>query len=166
MKRAFAAAWAAVLLCTPLGCSRPAGTEFAENLRGRITVEAMTTHLGKLQQIADAHGGNRAVGTPGYDASADYVAEVLRGNGFDVQTPDFEVRVFSSEKPVLTVGGAQIEADALKFSLGTPAEGISGPLVVAADLATSFVAVPIHAAAVASLVLRYRRGDDILRPAH
>ena len=46
----------------------------------------MLAHLKKLQEIADANGGNRALGTPGYDASADYVAQTLRDKGFDVQT--------------------------------------------------------------------------------
>lgn len=147
MKRACATAWAAVLLCTALGCSRPADTAqpvpespadaspaartFAEDLRGRVTVDAMTAHLQKLQEIADAHDGNRAVGTAGYDASVDYVATVLRDKGFDVATPEFEVRVFNAEKPELTVGGTRIEANALKYSLGTPPDGVRGPLVVA-----------------------------------
>jgi hypothetical protein len=35
-------------------------------------------HLQALQKIADEHGGNRASGTPGYDASVEYVVGVLR----------------------------------------------------------------------------------------
>jgi hypothetical protein len=31
----------------------------------------MMAHLAKLQAIADANGGNRAIGTPGFEASAD-----------------------------------------------------------------------------------------------
>lgn len=53
----------------------------------------MMSHLQKLQDIADAHGGNRAAGEPGYDASVDYVAGALRDKGFDAD-PEFEVRVF------------------------------------------------------------------------
>ena len=50
----------------------------------------MYAHLRKLQEIADANNGTRAEGTPGYDASVDYVAQTLRDKGFDVQTPEFE----------------------------------------------------------------------------
>lgn len=37
-------------------------------------------HLEELQQIADTHGGNRAAGRPGFDASADNVAGGRRGS--------------------------------------------------------------------------------------
>lgn len=135
MKPASVIALAAVLAVMP-GCSRTADTAapvvgFAEGLRQKVTTDAMMGHLEKLQEIADANGGNRAVGNPGYAASLDYVANTLRDEGFDVQTPEFTVRIFKSEKPALSVGGAQIEAQSLKYSLATPAEGVSGPLVAA-----------------------------------
>ena len=66
----------------------------------------MLTHLRALQDIANANRGNRADGTPGYDASVDYVAKVLRGRGFEVLTPQFE-RLYTASpgKPMLTVTG-------------------------------------------------------------
>ncbi|BBY39336.1 putative lipoprotein aminopeptidase LpqL [Mycobacterium mantenii] len=100
-------------------------------MRGKVTADAMMAHLSKLQDIANANNGTRAVGTPGYEASVDYVVNVLRGSGFDVQTPEFSARVFHAEKPVLTVGGRPEEARALDFSLGTGPDGVSGPLVAA-----------------------------------
>ncbi len=45
----------------------------------------MYVHLQKFADIAKANNGSRADGTPGYDASVDYVATVLRDKGFDVQ---------------------------------------------------------------------------------
>jgi Zn-dependent M28 family amino/carboxypeptidase len=108
-----------------------AATEFAENLAKSVSTDAMVAHLAKLQEIADAHGHNRALGTPGYDASVDYLANTLRDRGFDVQTPEFEVRLPFADEPVLNVGGANIAAKPLEFTIGTPAEGISGPLVAA-----------------------------------
>ena len=74
--------------------------DFATSLQDRVTADAMMAHLEKLQDIADANGGNRALGTPGYDASVDYVAEVLRDKGFDVQTDEFEVRLPFADEPV------------------------------------------------------------------
>jgi Zn-dependent M28 family amino/carboxypeptidase len=108
-----------------------AATEYAATLRGRVKADAMMAHLQKLQDIADAHDGNRSLGTAGYDASVDYVATALRDKGFDVQTPGFEVRLPFAEDPQLTVGGATIEAKPLEFTIGTPDGGVSGPLVVA-----------------------------------
>ncbi|MBU3751849.1 MAG: amidohydrolase, partial [Mycobacterium sp.] len=140
--RAKHVALSCMLLAAALGCSRSADTaqpvvenraalQFATQLRDKVTVEAMTAHLAKFQELADAHGGNRATGTPGYDAAVDYVAETLRGKGFDVQTPEFEVRVFNHGDPDLTVGGIPVKAGVLKYSAGTPAYGVSGPLVAA-----------------------------------
>lgn len=106
-----------------------AAGEFASALRGKVTTDAMMAHLSKLQDIANANNGTRAVGTPGYEASVDYVVNVLRGSGFDVQTPEFSARVFHADKPELTVGGKPVEAHALDFSLGTGPDGVSGPLV-------------------------------------
>ena len=131
---------ACAVLALAVGCVRTAdsaqpvlgGTpaaEFGESLRNRVTTDAMVAHLATLQTIADSHDGNRAVGTPGYDASVDFVARVLRDKGFDVQTPEFQTRVFQTEKPELTVGGAAIDARALEYSAGSP--GVSGPLVAA-----------------------------------
>ena len=105
--------------------------EFASALRGKVTIDAMMAHLSKLQDIANANKGTRAVGTPGYEASVDYVVNTLRNSGFEVQTPEFSARVFHAEKPEVTVGGKPVEARALEFSLGTPPEGVSGPLVPA-----------------------------------
>jgi Zn-dependent M28 family amino/carboxypeptidase len=105
--------------------------EFAAVLRGRVSTDAMMTHLSKLQDIANAHDGTRAVGTPGYDASVDYVADTLRHNGFDVQTPEFEAKVFHADPGSVTVGGKTIEARALEYSIGTAPSGISGQLVAA-----------------------------------
>ena len=105
--------------------------DFAATLQKRVTADAMMAHLKKLQEIADAHDGNRALGTPGYDASVDYVANTLRDKGFDVQTPEFEVRLPFADEPSLTVGGDKVAAKPLEFTKGTPPEGVSGPLVPA-----------------------------------
>lgn len=64
-----------------------------------VTVEGIGDHLEALQVIADEHGGTRAVGTEGYEASVDYVAGVLVEAGYDVQTPTTEVPVFEQLEP-------------------------------------------------------------------
>lgn len=106
-------------------------TDFAATLQKRMSADAMMAHLKKLQDIADANHGNRALGTSGYDASVDYVANTLRDKGFDVQMPEFEVRLPFADEPSLTVGGDKVAAKPLEFTKGTPADGVSGPLVLA-----------------------------------
>ncbi len=111
--------------------SNPAAADFATALHNKVTADGMMAHLRKLQDIANANNGTRAVGTPGYEASVDYVVSTLRNSGFDVQTPEFSARVFHAEKGSVAVGGKTFEARALEFSLGTPADGVTGPLVAA-----------------------------------
>lgn len=106
-------------------------TDFAATLRKHLTGDAMMAHLSKLQEIADTHGGVRALGTSGYDASVDYVASTLQDKGFDVQTPEFEVHLPFADDPVLTVGGDKFAAKPLEFTNGTSPGGVSGPMVPA-----------------------------------
>jgi Zn-dependent M28 family amino/carboxypeptidase len=116
---------------TASGAVSTQATDFASKLQKQMTADAMMAHLTTLQDIADDNDGNRALGTKGYDASVDYVANMLRDKGFDVQTPGFEVRIPYADEPVLTVGGANIAAKPLSFTIGTPPEGVTGPLVPA-----------------------------------
>ncbi|MGV8910088.1 MAG: M20/M25/M40 family metallo-hydrolase [Propionicimonas sp.] len=58
-------------------------------LRAAVTIDALTAHLEALQQIADAHGGNRAAGTAGYAASVDYVEARLEQAGYQTQRQQF-----------------------------------------------------------------------------
>src|SRR5271169_3137094 len=97
--------------------SNLAAADFATALRSRVTTDAMMAHLSKLQDIANVNNGTRAVGTPGYEASIDYVVNTLRSKGFDVQTPEFSARVFHAEKGSVTLGGKNFDARALEYSL-------------------------------------------------
>ncbi|MGI5128492.1 M28 family metallopeptidase [Pseudonocardia sp. CA-107938] len=71
-------------VATPLG---PAGPQ--TGIAAQVSGASARTHLEALQRIADANGGNRASGTPGYRASVDYVVGVLQRAGFDVRTETF-----------------------------------------------------------------------------
>jgi aminopeptidase S len=70
------------------GIALPAGP-LAGELTGAVGVDGAWVHLQALQRIADENGGNRAAGTPGYEASVEYVSGVLRAAGFDASTPTF-----------------------------------------------------------------------------
>ena len=62
-----------------------------------VTPEGVLDHLGALQKIADANGGNRAAGLPGYAASVDYVVDQLRGAGYDPAGPAVHLRLLRGE---------------------------------------------------------------------
>ena len=49
-----------------------------------MTLEGVREHQAALQAIADANGGTRAAGTPGYDESVDYVVEQMTAAGYKV----------------------------------------------------------------------------------
>jgi Zn-dependent M28 family amino/carboxypeptidase len=58
----------------------------------QIRADNIVNHLKQLQEIAFTIGnGTRAVGTPGFNASADYVIEKLKGAGYDPQVQYFSV---------------------------------------------------------------------------
>jgi aminopeptidase S len=62
----------------------------AQQLTGAVSTDGAWPHLQALQRIADENGGDRAAGTPGYEASVEYVAGVLGAAGFAVSTPTYE----------------------------------------------------------------------------
>jgi aminopeptidase Y len=51
-------------------------------------------HQAAFQSIADANNGIRTSGTPGYDASVDYVAETMEAAGYDVTIQPFQFQTF------------------------------------------------------------------------
>ena len=54
-----------------------------------VTLEGVREHQAALQSIADANGGIRAAGTPGYDASVAYVVDRLTAAGYAVTLDEF-----------------------------------------------------------------------------
>ena len=68
----------------------------SKGFRKAVTVEGIREHQLALQEIADANGGNRAVGTPGYDASVEYIVDRAEAAGYDVTLDEFTyVEAFS-----------------------------------------------------------------------
>ncbi|MFC7247496.1 PA domain-containing protein [Catellatospora aurea] len=98
------AATVAVALVIPLVSAVPASAgpepgKFANS----AALPLVKRHLQKLQEIADANGGTRSSGTPGYDRSVDYVADKLRGAGYQVTLQQFEFPFFRElERPGLS----------------------------------------------------------------
>ncbi|MGN5236202.1 M28 family metallopeptidase [Rhodococcus sp. SJ-3] len=115
------------------GCADDARTDSSPvdpaALADSVPIDALMGHLTEFERIATEHGGNRALGTAGYDASVDYVAGALRDAGFDVQTPEFDATTFEVEDQTLEVGGRPLDVRALGHSPTTGPEGLTAPVV-------------------------------------
>lgn len=126
----------AAIVCA-VGLSVAAGCSAAETspvvdptaLANSIGTEALVGHLDEFDRIAGEHDGNRALGTAGFDASVDYVAETLRDAGFVVDTPEFETTMFRVDGEELVVDGAPTGVNALGMSPSTGPEGLSARVV-------------------------------------
>ena len=59
-----------------------------------VTVDGAREHQAALQAAADANNGIRTSGTPGYDASVDYVVERMTAAGYDVTVQPFQFNAF------------------------------------------------------------------------
>jgi Zn-dependent M28 family amino/carboxypeptidase len=126
---------ATVLLLAGLlvGCSsgrhaQPASApDLGHGLAAKVSADRMFTHLRKLQDIANANNNNRSEGTPGYDASVDYVAKTLRDRGFDVSTPQFDrLNTISPGQPAITIAGRSYPVDQASLLVQTPPGGLTG----------------------------------------
>jgi hypothetical protein len=119
-------AFAVAALTSCASTDSPPASDVPHDIAGKITADGMYTHLRKLQEIADANRGSRAEGAPGYDATVDYVAAMLKDKGFDVGTPEFD-RLERTEggNPTLTVAGRGYHVDQVSLLVPTPAGGLS-----------------------------------------
>jgi Zn-dependent M28 family amino/carboxypeptidase len=94
----------AMLVCVALfavvSASSAAPRSDSAALRDAVEVGGVQDHMAALQEIADANGDTRASGTPGYDASLEYVKDQLEATGyFDVTVQQFEYDVFRELAP-------------------------------------------------------------------
>jgi Predicted aminopeptidases len=66
-----------------------------------VTLDGVREHQATFQQIADDNNGTRASGTPGFDASADYVVETMEAAGWNVSVQDFTFQTFENLSPAV-----------------------------------------------------------------
>ena len=69
-------------------CERRNNNTYAKLLEC-VRLEGVREHQAAFQAAADANGGNRAAGLPGYTASVDYVVETLEAAGWEVELDEF-----------------------------------------------------------------------------
>ena len=60
-----------------------------QGFRKHVTLEGIREHQAAFQPFSDSHGGNRVAGSPGYDASAQYVYDRMAAAGYNVRFQEF-----------------------------------------------------------------------------
>ncbi len=132
------AALAAVALVAAVAAA-PAGAAPNNNtvrkLTDAVTPDGVLNHLEALQAIADANGGDRAAGRPGYRASVDYIVDQLEGAGYAPTVQEFQFAyteenselVRLSPNALTFVNGTDFVRN--RFDSGTPEGEATGALV-------------------------------------
>ena len=88
---------AVLLILTTAAVCNPEPDHVIEPLP-RIQEQALVKHLTKLEEIAKREG-DRAAGTPGYDASVEHVAGVLRAAGWRVEVQEVPMALWRERSP-------------------------------------------------------------------
>src|SRR5688572_23578339 len=113
----------------PPGCANRTNTTY-QTLLECVTLEGVRAHQAAFQAIADANGGTRAAGTPGYDASVEYVIEQLEDAGLSVETHQFD---FTVTQPIMQLTPAPATTHPSGRITGSPL-GTETDAVVAVDI--------------------------------
>lgn len=96
-----------------------------------VTVENVRAHQDALQAIADANGGSRAAGTPGYDQSVAYIVEKMTAAGYHVTLNEFP---YTYRAPPTLQQTAPLSATYGTGSFTGTAYGVAAGPVVAVDI--------------------------------
>jgi len=109
-----------------------------DKLQECVTVEGVREHQAVFQAIADANSGIRASGTPGYDASKDYVVDRMLTAGYNVTVQPFLFNAFIQLGPSTleqTAPGTVTYVEDFDYALMTQTDsGDVTALVTAVDL--------------------------------
>jgi Zn-dependent M28 family amino/carboxypeptidase len=142
--------WAVILILGAVGLATSVATAGPKSCDKRsnnttmkllecVTVDGVREHQAAFQAIADANGGIRTSGTPGYDQSVDYVAERMTAAGYDVTVQPFEFNAFIQTGPstleqITTAPTVYTEGSDYQLMDQTDAGDVTGP-VTGVDLA-------------------------------
>ena len=103
----------------PNSCERRNNNTFKKLLEC-VTLDGVRQHQAAFQAIADANGGNRATGSPGYVASVDYVVGLLSDAGYNVTVQPFDHVVYQANGPSTleqTAPGTVVYVEETDYSL-------------------------------------------------
>jgi Zn-dependent M28 family amino/carboxypeptidase len=100
-RRALVLSALAASLCLPSTAFADLDEVNTKKLRDGVTVNGILQHERAFQAIANANGGTRASGTPGYEASLQYVKGRLQKAGYRVKEQEFTFPFFRELAPAV-----------------------------------------------------------------
>ena len=164
-----------VLIAVLAACASPAPTDSLlsqspaagqEPVQFVADVDRLHADLAALQAAADANGGIRASGTPGYEASVDHVAAALEDIGFAVTLPEVSFVGFTELPGTrLEVAGTVVEgADELHALIYSPGGDVTGPVAVLSGSGcdpADFASIPDGAIALTTMGGCFRRDQAV-----
>ncbi len=136
MRALVAAAGVLLLVASGASAAAPSRARVSASLRAQVSVAGMRPHLLALERIADANGGTRSSGTPGYEASARYVRDQLARAGYRARLAPFPFTSYREELErgrQLTPVERDLRPEALEYSPSTPSGGVTATVVTAGD---------------------------------
>lgn len=136
------------------GCSARTNNTY-EKLLECVTVEGVREHQAALQAIADANNGIRTSGTPGYDASVEYVAGKLRNAGYAVTVQPFTFQTFIVLSPTVLEQVAPVPGPIVNSIMSYSGSGdVTAPVgtlsVITGCNASNFAGFPVGSIALIS----------------
>ncbi|AEO62109.1 peptidase [Thermothelomyces thermophilus ATCC 42464] len=135
-----------------LGCDSQRPLVSSEKLQSLIKKEDLLAGSQELQDIATAHGGHRAFGSSGHNATVDFLYYTLKALDYYNVTKQPFKEIFSSGTGSLTVDGEDIEAETLTY---TPSGSATDkPVVVVANVGCDAADYPAEVAGNIALIKR------------
>ena len=113
-------AYAPTAMAGPESCDTRVNNTI-EKLLECVTLDGAREHQAAFQTIADANGNTRVSGSPGYDLSVEYAAQVFADAGYNVTVQPFQFQTFVSLIPavleqVSPPPGGPIENNIMSYS--------------------------------------------------
>jgi hypothetical protein len=123
----------------------------SEKLQSHIKEKGLLAGSQKLQDLAAAHGGNRAFGGGGHNATVDYLYKTLKSlNYYDVVKQPF-TEIYSEGEGTLTVDGQAIAAQIMTY---TPGGEVTKPLGAVANVGCDAADYPAEVTGNIALISR------------
>lgn len=146
-----AALIALAAISSPAVCQYGKQLVSSEELQKLVTLEDLLAGSQKLQDFADANGGNRAFGGGGHNATVDYIYNTLKElDYYDVYKQPF-IELFTAATIEFSAGGEEFKAEYMTYG---PSGTASAPLVKVNNLGCAAGDYPAEVSGNVALISR------------
>ncbi|KAH6988117.1 hypothetical protein BKA56DRAFT_630062 [Ilyonectria sp. MPI-CAGE-AT-0026] len=133
------------------GYQKPKTYVTSDKLQKEIKLKNLLAGSQKLQDFADANGGNRVFGSGGHNATVDYLYKTLKSTGYYNVVKQPFTELYSAGTSTILIDGAEIESGIMTY---TPAGSFTGPLIAVPDLGCEASVYPAEVKGNIALVSR------------